>query len=127
MTTPARRARPTAWLALAAIWIAIVAPVVTQWLPANAQPLPVAALCSARAFAPDGAHPPSSSPAPIPHVKQCGYCDLLAHHPPLPPPFPAYRPGETARTAPHPFPAPTLRAPTRFAFAPSRGPPAQSA
>lgn len=103
----AHRARLTAWVGLLAMWLAIVAPVVTQLLPTQpvapaSAPADVraqlrAALCSAHNAALPlearasplyepardsvlGPHSPSHDDH---HAKACGYCNLLAHSPPI--------------------------------------------
>lgn len=119
--TRARRVALAAWAGLISIWLALVAPVVTQWLASQEQAQPIAALCStkvdAESHAPDRAIP-GGHPA-----KTCGYCNLLAHHPPLTglgytgwiPSAPA------ARELAYPVAPDVARA--RFSLAPPRGPP----
>ncbi|NIF65194.1 23S rRNA (adenine(2030)-N(6))-methyltransferase RlmJ, partial [Burkholderia sp. Cy-647] len=90
------RTRFTAWLGLLAMWLIVLAPLVSQLLAAHRADDPtVAAICST-------AHAPSQSmamsmPMPADSAMQmdhtdplaaCGYCDLLADHlvlPSLPP------------------------------------------
>ncbi|CAG4922949.1 DUF2946 domain-containing protein [Paraburkholderia saeva] len=82
----ARRVALTAWSGLFAIWLALLAPVVTQLLPASAQdgvPSSFSAICSAHpAVASTGETQDRSTPHDH-HTKSCGYCNLFAHHPPL--------------------------------------------
>ncbi|MBJ9663851.1 DUF2946 domain-containing protein [Burkholderia gladioli] len=90
------RTRFTAWLGLLAMWLIVLAPLVSQLLAAHRANDPtVVAICST-------AHAPSQSmamsmPMPADSAMQmdhtdplaaCGYCDLLADHlvlPSLPP------------------------------------------
>ncbi|BAN23109.1 DUF2946 domain-containing protein [Caballeronia insecticola] len=79
------RNRFVAWLGIAAMWLAIVAPVIGQTLAARD---PQAALCTVDAHeahgavaqddaAPAGHHDAAS------HFDACAYCGLLAHHLPV--------------------------------------------
>ncbi|WP_321791144.1 DUF2946 domain-containing protein [Caballeronia sp. J97] len=80
MTRNARN-RFVAWLGIAAMWLAIVAPVISQTLAArNAATDPRAVLCAVDASATDahaGHHDAAS------HFDACSYCGLLAHHLPI--------------------------------------------
>jgi hypothetical protein len=136
-------ARLTAWLGLLAIWLAIVAPVVTQLLPAPSVAsaaaradvraqlgaalcsahdtvLPVAARASQVRDAARDSHKLSHDDH---HAKACGYCNLLAHSPPIGgAAFVAAVPlvasqRMLARRVRHALPLP------RFALAAPRGPP----
>ncbi|MFJ2991175.1 DUF2946 domain-containing protein [Pandoraea sp. NPDC087047] len=96
------RKRLTAWLGLAAMWLAVCMPVVSQVLAAHRteqarlldvafcsvdgapRTLPVAMVASAHAHDSDAMHGASMSHTA--HERQgdvCGYCSLLANHPPL--------------------------------------------
>lgn len=136
-------ARLTAWLGLFAIWLAIVAPVVTQLLPAPSVASAAAradvraqlgaALCSAHnavlPFAARASHvrdpalDPNQPSHDDHHAKACGYCNLLAHSPliggaafvAVVPLVASHR--VLALRVRHVLPLP------RFAFATPRGPP----
>ena len=80
MTRNARN-RFVAWLGIAAMWLAIVAPVISQTLAArDAATDPQAILCTVDVSAPD-AHAGHHDAAN--HFDACSYCGLLAHHVPL--------------------------------------------
>lgn len=141
--SPTARKRLAAWLGLAAMWLAICAPVVSQWLTAHragqAHLLDVA-LCAV-----DGGAPPLSlssaaalhthdgaGSAHAPHATHdsehdlCGYCSLLAHHPPLV--MPALAGPVSLAWIARAGPAPDVRPfPARLAFTPpARAPPGLS-
>jgi hypothetical protein len=91
MTRNARN-RFVAWLGIAAMWLAIVAPVISQSIAArSAAADPIAALCTVDA--PTGVQSHAShEDAPADHVghhdaashfEACAYCGLLAHHLPI--------------------------------------------
>jgi hypothetical protein len=125
----ARRIALASWSGLFAIWLALVAPVVTQLLPESAQDgalssiSSLSTMCSAHlATASTGDAQDHSAPHGH-HAKWCGYCNLFAHHPPLasaafaawlPPPPHAC---EAARFIT------SLHGLTRFTLARSRAPP----
>ncbi|KVN28636.1 hypothetical protein WJ63_12895 [Burkholderia pyrrocinia] len=119
--TRARRVALAAWAGLISIWLALVAPVVTQWLASQEQALPIAALCSAKADA--GSHASDRSVPGGHPAKTCGYCNLLVHHPPLTGPgYTAWIPSAPdAREIAYPVTPDIARA--RFSLAPPRGPP----
>jgi hypothetical protein len=81
----------TAWLGLFAMWLVVVAPLVSQMLMANRAHEPIAALCSA--LHPSGASNATlvshAGPEPL-HLSHddafgaCGYCHLLEHHVAMP-------------------------------------------
>ena len=83
---PTRQARATAWLGLFALVLALVAPLISQLRAAASDDgLPAAPICSATGNTlVTHAQPqaPSDSPSDR-HVDRCGYCGLLAGHPPL--------------------------------------------
>ncbi|MDR5779370.1 DUF2946 domain-containing protein [Caballeronia sp. LZ065] len=87
MTRNARN-RFVAWLGIAAMWLAIVAPVISQTLAARAaSDDPQAALCTVSPSA-EAAHAARASPAlhdAAGHLDACSYCGLLAHHLPVTP------------------------------------------
>jgi hypothetical protein len=131
------RARLVAWLGLLAIWLAVVAPVVTQllaspWFASPAAQVDLraqlsAALCSAHdAFSPIAARASHSPAAPSHddhHAKACGYCNLLAHSPPVGgASFVAALPRLASHRVPVHLARHVLFSP-RFAFATPRGPP----
>lgn len=70
--------RFVAWLAMAALWLTIVAPVVSRTLP-DAQSMPdLGAWCTSHGLSDH--HPPAPSAPPM-HMDDCGYCTLLGHSP----------------------------------------------
>lgn len=76
----------TAWLGLIAMWLIVLAPIVSQLVVAAHRDDPTAApLCSAVQPAADSAHVTPADP-----LAACGYCDLLADHIAMPavPPSP---------------------------------------
>ncbi|WP_322034007.1 DUF2946 domain-containing protein [Paraburkholderia sp. J76] len=77
-SSAANRKRLSTWLALLAMWLVVFMPDVGQIVASLHAREPVAELCSGGA-APD--HAPSH---PIGSIAQCGYCDLLHVHTPLP-------------------------------------------
>jgi Protein of unknown function (DUF2946) len=92
------RNRFVAWLGIAAMWLAIVAPVISQTLAARELRVdPQAALCSADTLAQTAssslhaaAHTEAQSPEHAGHnmvgadsFDACSYCGLLAHNVPL--------------------------------------------
>jgi hypothetical protein len=131
------RKRLTAWLGLAAMWLAIFAPVISQVLAAHRAEqarLPDVAFCtvdgttpslSLAAAATAHAHDAANG-AHVTHATHdsqgdaCGYCSLLATHPPLVMPAPtgavsfAWIARAGPATAVPPSPArPTLTPPAR--------------
>lgn len=83
MTRNARN-RFVAWLGIAAMWLAIVAPVISQTLAARVADDPQAVLCAV-----DASHnehdqhdaAPASHHDVAGHLDACSYCGLLAHSP----------------------------------------------
>ncbi|MEJ0002617.1 MAG: DUF2946 domain-containing protein [Pararobbsia sp.] len=68
----------TAWLGILAIWLAIVMPVMSQVVQGIERTHePAATLCSDR---PASAHDHAQM---ADHLNACGYCSVLAHHPPV--------------------------------------------
>jgi hypothetical protein len=100
MTRTARN-RFVAWLGIAAMWLAIVAPVISQSIAArHAAADPIAALCTVDApegasfHASHAAHTAHTAAEQAPadhaghhdaasHFEACAYCGLLAHHVPI--------------------------------------------
>ncbi|RDU97763.1 DUF2946 domain-containing protein [Trinickia dinghuensis] len=83
---PRSRKHLTAWLGLIAMWLIVLAPIVSQLVVAAHRDDPTfAALCSATQSSPDAAHVTHADP-----LAACGYCDLLANHMAMPtvPPVP---------------------------------------
>ncbi|WP_438391723.1 DUF2946 domain-containing protein [Caballeronia sp. DA-9] len=82
---PHANRRLIAWLGMIAIWLIVLAPVVSQLVVAARNHQPVTALCSAMAPSADTVHAHDAG------MSACGYCDLLADHAALPtvPFFPA--------------------------------------
>jgi hypothetical protein len=82
MTTHKRK-RLTAWLGLIAMWLVVLAPVVSQLVAFERAEQPTAALCSA--VQPGGTSDHGHSADPLgASLGACGYCDLLATHAALP-------------------------------------------
>ncbi|WP_175883485.1 DUF2946 domain-containing protein [Burkholderia sp. BCC0044] len=74
-----RHRQLTAWLGLLAIWIAIAAPLVSQWRIAQAA-APEAIVCSTE----HGAHRAADARGTHDHalhLDACGYCGFFAHSP----------------------------------------------
>lgn len=83
--SPRSLRRLTAWLGMIAIWLIVLAPLVSQLTVATRSREPVAAMCTVSV--------PSADTQPAHHdgMVACGYCDLLATHATLPavtPPLP---------------------------------------
>jgi hypothetical protein len=119
--TPARpHRRLTAWLAMTALWLTIVSPVVSQWLsPAWSMPS-LGALCGAAHSLPDHGR----SPAPDGHpLEKCGYCGLFSHCPTMA--GAAWLPTLLPPVAALPHAVPTRLSWMRYALlaTPARGPP----
>ena len=73
----------TAWLGLVAMWLIVLAPIVSQLVFAARADDPAVTLCSALHASSDTAHASHGDP-----LAACSYCDLLADHvamPTLPP------------------------------------------
>ncbi|AOI90480.1 DUF2946 domain-containing protein [Burkholderia pseudomultivorans] len=123
--TPTRRARATAWLGLFALVLALVAPLISQLRASAIDPhAPFAAICSASGN-PFAAHPEPHAPSGT-HVDRCGYCGLLAGHPPLQYAV-SFCASPAVRHAPPELPVPSAHRPAkRYALA-ARGPPAARA
>ncbi|WP_175954526.1 DUF2946 family protein [Burkholderia sp. BCC0405] len=126
---PTRQARATAWLGLLALVLALVAPLISQLRAAASDDgLPAAPICSATGnalVAHAQPHAPSHSSSNR-HVDRCGYCGLLAGHPPLQ--YAVFLPASPAvRHAP---PAPLIlsaRHPSKPYALAARGPPSARA
>jgi hypothetical protein len=71
----------TAWLGLVAMWLIVLAPIVSQWVAAAHRDDPNPVLCSATQPAADSAHVTHADP-----LAACGYCDLMANHTAIPAP-----------------------------------------
>lgn len=117
------RSKRIAWVGLAAMWMLLCAPLISQYLRAHPSSIDDAlssAFCtSLDETAAQGRHTPISHAASA----ACGYCSLLAHSPPLPPfslTLADIRLGST-RLAPSPA-LPHSGAPLRLT-PPSRAPP----
>jgi hypothetical protein len=83
---PRSRKLLTAWLGLVAMWLIVLAPIVSQLVvAAHRDDTAFAALCSAVQPQTDSAHATHADP-----LAACGYCDLLADHVAMPtvPPVP---------------------------------------
>jgi hypothetical protein len=68
----------TAWLGLIAMWLIVLAPLVSQLVMAARANEPDAALCSVTQAETMQHHGAGAS------LDACGYCDLLADHVPMP-------------------------------------------
>ncbi|WP_027820607.1 DUF2946 domain-containing protein [Paraburkholderia bannensis] len=78
--------RMTAWLGLIAMWLIVLAPLVSQLVVAERAHQPVASLCSAAQRADTSSHKTLDDA-----LSACAYCDLLATHTAMPP-MPAIMP-----------------------------------
>ncbi|WP_175900210.1 DUF2946 domain-containing protein [Burkholderia seminalis] len=76
---PHRHRHLTAWLGVLAIWIAIAAPLVSQWRIAQAA-APDAIVCSTEHGAHRSADAGSMHDHAL-HLDACGYCGFFAHSP----------------------------------------------
>lgn len=122
---PLRRTRVTAWLGLFALALALCAPLVSQLrASAAARERAFMAICSATDNV-SATHPGVYSP-PATHLDRCGYCGLLAGHPPLHYTAPMPRPLVVRHALPDPPPTPGRRVAARYTFASPRGPPAHA-
>jgi len=82
MTLPSRK-HLTAWLGLVAMWLIVLAPVLSQFVVAARAGDPAVTLCSAPHASSSTVHASHGDP-----LAACGYCNLLADHvamPTLPP------------------------------------------
>ena len=64
-----------AWFGLIAMWLVVVAPLVSQLLVASRAHEPGSAICSAV-----GSDAPAAHHASADKLAACGYCDLVSHH-----------------------------------------------
>jgi Protein of unknown function (DUF2946) len=103
MTTRTRN-RLTAWLGLIAMWLIVVAPLVSQLVVSAHAEQPVAPICSATQTGDTFAHAHADD-----SLGACGYCDLLATHAAMPSVPPAARSTPLMAAI-----AVVLPAPTRF-------------
>jgi hypothetical protein len=77
-----RHRKFVAWLGLFAMWLTIVAPVVSQTLAAASWSPDLGAWCNGHAGLVN--HPSPQQPSPhAPAWEKCGYCGLLGHSPTL--------------------------------------------
>jgi hypothetical protein len=74
------RVHTVAWLGLIAMWLLVFAPLLSQLLVSAQAGTPLGIICSASAGPQTGSPHPVSSDS----LNACGYCNLLAHHAPLP-------------------------------------------
>lgn len=70
--------RFVAWLAMAAIWLTVVAPVISQTLPVEQAWPDQEAWCTSHGLSDQHPSMPSD---PSMHMDKCGYCALLGHSP----------------------------------------------
>jgi hypothetical protein len=87
LSIPRRQRGPVAWLAIVALWLTIVAPVVSQTLASPLDALIGIGACGV-VHADGTQSPPTGHP-----LEKCGYCGLLAGHSLLPDAAPALVPG----------------------------------
>jgi hypothetical protein len=73
-----RHKRCIAWLAMVAMWLTIVAPVVSRVLPDSQMSPALGAWCTGHVLS--NQHPSSPSD-PTSSLDHCGYCTLLGHSP----------------------------------------------
>lgn len=78
MLSKLRHRRFMAWLGMAAIWLTIVAPVVSRTLAVESFMPNLGAWCTGHGLAPHHTPEPSAPATPMDH---CGYCTLLGHSP----------------------------------------------
>jgi hypothetical protein len=83
MARPSRN-HLTAWLGLVAMWLIVLAPLVSQLIVASHRDEPNAVVCSATQPAADSVHTTHSD-----SLAACGYCDLIATHAAMPAPTPS--------------------------------------
>ncbi|HVW51064.1 MAG TPA: DUF2946 domain-containing protein [Trinickia sp.] len=84
------------------MWLIIFAPIVSRGLIAPERDSPFASICSAES------QPDARDRVLAVHLDSCGYCNLLAHHVPSPPPaLPRLQATAHYRVA-QPFAAPTF-------------------
>ena len=69
-----------AWLAMVALWLTIVAPVISQAMP-SAPSFDLGAWCTGHGLSDQH---PATPGDPLAHTDKCGYCGLLGHSPLLP-------------------------------------------
>lgn len=112
-----RPRRPIAWLAIVALWLTIVAPVVSQTLASPLDALVSIGWC--------GPHHDDGTPSPpAGHLlEKCGYCGLLSGHSILPdaPPLLSAGPSLSGRWLA--MPEPPARSSIVLLAAEPRGPP----
>lgn len=117
------RSKRFAWIGLAAMWMLLCAPLISQYLRAHPSSIDDA-LSSAFCTGLDETAAQSRH-APVSHAASaaCGYCSLLAHSPPLPPASFTFADIRVGGTRLAPSPALTdVGAPLRLT-PPSRAPP----
>jgi hypothetical protein len=71
-----------AWLAMAAMWLVIAAPVISQVVQARSAFAELNTWCDAGIGLSDHGSAPDQHPAD--HMAACGYCGLLGHAPTMP-------------------------------------------
>jgi Protein of unknown function (DUF2946). len=117
------RSRLVAWLAMAAVWLTVVMPVISRSLPMSGMDgMDAGAWCTSHGLSTQ--HPPAS-PNPSSSLDKCGYCSLFCHSPMV-------AGGAVLLPPPQRFPAQDLLAPVvpagpapRLISASPRGPPPQ--
>jgi hypothetical protein len=68
-----------AWLAVVALWLTIVMPVVSRVLPASSNSASLGLWCTGHGL--DNAPHPGAPTDPVSSMDKCGYCGLLGHSP----------------------------------------------
>lgn len=119
MSIAHRQRGPVAWLAIVALWLTIVAPVVSQTLASPLDALVSIGWCGTH-------HDDGTQSPPSGHLlEKCGYCGLLSGHSILPDAAPALA-AHSALTGPRlAMPPPPARGGIVLLAAEPRGPPAR--
>lgn len=112
-----RQRRPIAWLAIVALWLTIVAPVVSQTLASPLDALVSIGWCGTH-------HDDGTQSPPAGHLlEKCGYCGLLSGHSLLPAAAPVLLPGTLLPGPRLAMPMPLARGTIVLLAAEPRGPP----
>ena len=112
-----RQRRPIAWLAIVALWLTIVAPVVSQTLASPLDALVSIGWCGTH-------HDDGTQSPPAGHLlEKCGYCGLLSGHSILPDAPPSLPAAPTLYGLWRAMPEPPARGSIVLLAADPRGPP----
>lgn len=112
-----RQRGPVAWLAIVALWLTIVAPVVSQTLASPLDALVSIGWCGTH-------HDDGTQSPPAGHLlEKCGYCGLLSGHSILPDAPPVLLPGTLLPGPRLAMPMPPARSSIVRLAARPRGPP----